>query len=195
MKNLLFFVLLFCFSISAYCGEITEIELTDLTGTYVWRDSQISNFQFDHIPQHIYGMKILLVGVLSPGTQNCEGGQVGLDGSLGMVFHAILPDTTTPPNGRWVAAYQIETEYFDWGDIDFEVTLTLVPQNGATWDFLADGSGNLTIETRELFRNEYLYLKLDEPSCNMISATLIVDADIKVGTEQSSWGLIKSLMR
>ncbi len=194
MKKFLLLTLIACISTPAFCGEITEIELTDLTGTYIWLDSKSTTFQFDRIPQNIYGMQVRIVGVLSPGTQYCECGGLGMHCTIGMRFVAEIPDTN--PDVRWIAIDQIRPESFNWDDVEFELTIEFEPRNGVAWDILEDGIGQVNLLSREQFSNcpcdlVYPYF----PSSIITSVKLIVDADIIVGTEESSWGAIKSLMK
>jgi hypothetical protein len=194
MKRLLLLIIAFCVTTPAYCGEITEIELPDLVGTYVWRDSKSSEFQFDRIPQTIYRMEIRIAGVVTPGNLYCEGGGLGLIGSLGMRFIAEIPDTI--PDVEWVADHSIRPDgAFNWDEFEFDVTIEFLPRNGVTWDIVMDGNGRIDLISREAYYSGDCDPLSPFPSSIVTSAVLIVDADILVGTEVYSWGAIKQLMK
>ena len=164
MKKLLLLVLSACISTSVYCGEITEIELPDLLGTYVWRDEKTATFQFDTIPQTIYEIQLRLIGVVDPGMQECEGGSVPINNSLGMKLRGVIPDTDTVPDAWWVFGHEVRPPQFDYSDIEFEITRTFSPQNNPSWDFLQGGSGQVILQTSERYDNDYLCIHIEDPS-------------------------------
>ena len=194
MRTIIFLVLIISI-VNPAIGEIVEIDLPGLIGTYEVSVVSLrsADFQFDRLPLTIYGVSLNICGVLHPGSQCCEGGSVAMQVTLGMKFTATFPDTIS--NAEWNATCEIRGDYFDWSDIEFSTTTTFVSENNATWEFLETELGSVVLSSADLIHNIYLCGCMDHPSCAIESATLIVDADFQVGTKFKSWGVIKSLMK
>ncbi len=194
MRKIIVLAFIVCCSDSINSGEIVQYELPGLLGTYTEEGitSRSTDFQFDRMPDTIYSVKLMLAGVLAQGTQFCDFG--GINAPLGMNFTSTVPDTIS--DGIWNVDYDIEGHSHDWNDIEFDSTLSFISKNDETWEFLEAESGIVVIHASNMPLAIYNHCGvLDDPSCEIVSAAIIIDADFQVGIESLSWGAIKSLLR
>jgi hypothetical protein len=190
-----FLLLAALLSAPAYCDVVSEIELPGLTGSYTGADIRIAEFVLGNTPGEIYGMQLRLTGVLHPGTQDCSCLPSYPYQSMGMHYLSYIQDQMTAPDSRWEGTYGLGTDFSDWSNVDFRFVITFAPVNGATWDSMLDGSGTIALNTAGLVLDWRYCYGMEEPSCEITGAVLIIDADISVPTAYSTWGAVKSIMR
>ncbi len=161
-------------------AEIVQIPLTGLLGSYP--AVRTATFQLPDEPIIVRGAALKLSGEAIVGADSCEwGGPYPWPTQ----FNARFLDT---PGGTW---------YASGGTPElsgpFETNSSFYALLGdPTWDFLADGQGELT-----LFGGPYILVglcwEITQPLATVADAVLFVDADFPVPAEPTSWGRIKAL--
>ena len=188
MNRCIFVLILMSFSFTIVLGsEITEIPLPELHGLYSYDAELIRNsvFQFDVNPDTIYNAWIKLSGVTEVGLWFCE--TVYHPVFWRLEFKASLNDTLT--GGIWKAQEIIPV------DGSFDLLISFTSNSGATWEFLNSGQGMLWLQGKPEHMppgGSYCY-GLSPPWAEVYEAFLVIEADIKVAVENTSWSAIKSL--
>ena len=194
---LIMLALMICSMDTAHATKV-EIPLPQLSGHYdqasYWPTRQMT-FRFDRLPIDISGVSIKLQGFYDPGYWYCDFGvPFSFPVAWPIRFLATMSDSVT--GGVWRAERVIYGLNYgmDLSPFDFVTTVAFLPQNGASWDFLRAGRGSLLLNARpEAMSGGGLSCNSRYPKANVYIATLIVDADYQIGTEQSTWGSIKAL--
>jgi hypothetical protein len=189
-------VLIIC-SIDTVHATKVEIPLPQLSGTYdqpnYWPTRQ-ATFRFDRLPIDISGVSIKLQGFFDPGQWYCEYGEpYPIPVAWPIRFLATMSDSVT--GGVWRAEHVIYG--LNWGvdlsSFDFVATVAFLPQDGASWDFLRAGRGALFLNAKPITMGGGWGCHNVYPQAIVYIATLIVDADYQIDTEQYTWGSIKAL--
>jgi hypothetical protein len=198
MNRMKYIFLAACFLIpfaldSANATKI-EIPLPELSGSYttdflVRRITRDMIFRFDRIPINIYSVSIKLQGFTAPGYWWCDWTEP-FHMARRVYFTATMSDSVT--GGLWRAKSLIGGQ-FDFAPFEFSVTITFLPLEGASWDFLEAGRAYLALSGEPEPVSGSLGCVSTYPEVNLYLATLIVDADYQIGVEPSTWGSIKAL--
>jgi hypothetical protein len=170
-----------------------EIPLPQVSGAYITTyNSTVSRqttFRFDRLPIDIYGVSIKLKGKSFPGVWWCDYTQP-ITLARRIVFVATMSDSVTA--GVWRAERMIGN-WDQESPFEFEVEIAFLPQSSASWDFLRAGRGTLVLKgLPETVPGGFDCISY-YPAATVYLATLVVDADYQIGTEQSTWGSIKAL--
>jgi hypothetical protein len=166
---------------------VVEIPLPGLLGDYPLSESNGTRTTTFHLPQApsvIHSASFRISGTAVLGSANCD--EFG-DGSWAMEYFSDMKDASLK---LWLSAPHppvIPSGPFGW-------TAPFSTSDGATWDFLMDGEGEIS-----LYGAPTALLGLCQqgvvPSGTVTEAVLIIDAEFPVATEPSTWGRIKALYR
>jgi hypothetical protein len=177
-RNSLTSLLLLCFLARPAHAVVVEIPLPGLLGAYppVLRTT---SFELSAPPSAIHGVSLRISGTLEFGMLDCEEGQFPTGCNA-------RGDMWDAPTHLWSAGYYMDMAgYFSW-------TQPFETSSGATWNFLADGSGEITFQAGYVLT---WCFELRPPTVTVTEAVLIVDAEFPVAIESSTWGKIKALYR
>ncbi|NIO00771.1 MAG: hypothetical protein GTO42_01315 [Candidatus Latescibacteria bacterium] len=189
MRGYLLRIVLFLLLISTPLhAEMVEIALPDIQGLYSVDSTytRTAHFQMDRAPIEVHDVWIRLCGIADTGLLSCEGpyGQEIL-GPWWTHYEATMKDSTT--GLLWGASYTYEDSS---SALDF--TMKFQTQSQATWDFMKQGTGDLSLMWCPL---PYVLTcsEIIVPSVEITNAHLIIDGDFPVPVEINTWGAIKSL--
>lgn len=174
--------------ISAYLATMVfqisyaeEIPLPDFVGEYSGASGERSIvFEFSGDPSEISSAYLSLSGSINTSWVSSEGDTTTWGGE----FTAAMYE---PDAGFWMA-------FTDWGEAgEFQAIIPFLSIGGATWDFLADGQGEIHLG----FNPYALVGSIDgtgpEPTGSISSATLVIEGP--VAEESFSFGQFKALYR
>ena len=169
-------------------AEIVHVDLSELTGYYSGDSITTcsAHFIMPRIPSEVHSVSIRFCGVTDTGLLNCEGayGQRIL-GPWWTWYHFSMLDSTT--GDQWETHLIYEDSL-----CSLDTTKTFSSPSGATWEFLKNGSGEITFEWYPLPYVLTCY-EVRKPSVILYYVHLIVDGVFIVPTEQTTWGEIKSI--
>ncbi|MCX5753726.1 MAG: hypothetical protein NTW97_08805 [Candidatus Krumholzibacteria bacterium] len=193
MRHLLALVALVVVATDATAGELVEIDLPQLEGTYCFDTcdpSRLVDFQLDRLPLAIEGVCIHISGIVSVGQEMCDlygDGSVTGPFPYPMALVAWMMDTVG--GHPWFAGAPLPDES---GSFDMVVSFRELYGWPVTWDFLLSGHVNFSFagEGSGLIPECWV---TDLPQATVEHASLIIEGEFEVAVEQSTWGSIKSL--
>jgi len=186
-------------AIDAVAGEIVEIPLPGLIGTYGSESPlplsacytiRSATFQLDRMPDTVYSVWIRISGTAVAGQTYCDFSGWPPPGIQleGMVFLAGMLDSLH--FSGWNANCAIPND-----SSAFEYQVQFYPHAGATWEYLESGRGDV-----DLYGAGYSnpFVECYPVTCAVATVTevlLVIEADFVDSTDNESWGAIKSLYR
>ena len=187
MNKILLIILIFLMLPISLYGEIMVVPLPELNGFY--SDSVITrtvHFKLLRIPTEVYDVSIRLFGFADTGLLECEGpyGQM-IQGPWHTKYNISMLDQTS--GQKWLANFAYEDS-----SSALDTTRTFWSNTGASWEFLKSGHGELTLEWYPLGIILLCWV-IREPDVAIYNAYLIIDGEFRVPTENTTWGVIKSI--
>jgi hypothetical protein len=167
-------------------AEVFQIPLPEVLGTY--SGARTATFHLPGIPAVVRGASLHLVGTTE----------------VGILFCDDYPAPTQHPWFTQTSCQMLDDSGNFWfseannpsvaGPFDTTAPFVTYPP-AATWAFLADGEGTLT-----LYGGPAIYVLMcssltPPPSFTVTGAWLLVDADIPTPAATSSWGRVKAMYR
>lgn len=167
---------------------LIEIPLPGLHGTYPVTAQNYERrvtFRMIDPPAAIHGAWFTVAGTTGVGVIECDGVQY----EWPTMLYAYMEDTFAH---IWIAD---EPMPFTAGEFGWTAAFTPSPPIGTTWNFLLDGTADIVLSGGP---SGYIGICSEvsaPPTLTVTSATLILDVDIPIRTEPSTWGKIKALYR
>jgi hypothetical protein len=174
-------------------AEVVDISLPGICGFYSADSSYSANtrtadFTLSRIPTTVYDVFIRLIGVADTGLLNCEGayGQ-RIIGPWDTDYDISMLDNTS--GNLWIANFLYEDS-----SSTLDTTRTFWTNSGATWDFLINGAGSVTLRWLPMIPVTACSL-LRTPNVIITEVHLIIDGEFPVPTENTTWGRIKEIYK
>lgn len=183
-------VALLCLVASLVHAEIVEISLPGLLGNYPLSESngtRTTTFQLPQMPSVIHGASFRIAGTAVLGSADCD--EYGENADWPMEFFAYMTDATLK---LWLASPAPPPITPDGS---FAWTAPFHTFNAATWAFLLDGEGEISLRGAPTALIGGCHEPWVVPSGTVTEAVLIIDAEFPVAVESSTWGRIKALYR
>jgi len=168
---------------------VIEIPLPELLGSYPTGETDGTRTATFHLPQApsvIHGVSFRIAGTAVLGSADCD--EFGENAAWPMEYFSDMKDASLK---LWLAAPHPPVDpngSFGW-------TAPFETSNGATWGFLMDGEGEVSLFGAPTALVGGCHEPWIVPSGSVTEAVLIVDAEFPVATEPSTWGKIKALYR
>lgn len=172
-------------------AEVVDISLSGICGFYSTDSSYSANtrtadFILSRIPTTVYDVSIKLIGLADTGLLDCEGayGQ-RIIGPWDTDYEISMTDITS--GKLWIANFLYEDS-----SSALDTTRTFWTNSGATWEFLKNGTGSVTLSWVPMIPILACSI-LRTPNVNITEACLIIDGEFPVPTENTTWGQIKAI--
>jgi hypothetical protein len=167
-------------------ATVVEIPLPDLGGRYFLYETYQRSCLFS-LPGHpaiIHSASLRLVGTATIRMTWCAIYPSEPYAEL-FGFGATMPDATT--GGAWGAGLsRAESGAFD-------LMVPFAPYSGASWGFLDDGTGEVTLSGGGCPILDSCWPVTECSEANVEQAFLVLDAEFPIPVEQSTWGRVKAL--
>ena len=168
-------------------ADVLEIPLSEVLGAYP--DGQIvertASFDLGFSPTRINGAWIQFTGTATTAVLECDGGSTD---TWRMEFYVMLPDDTT--GGQWIA---FESTPISDGIFAFSWVFATSGTQPATWDFLADGTGEVVIYGGPMPLVGLCGPITPPPEALIDEAVLVLDLEAPITIEARTWGDVKAL--
>jgi hypothetical protein len=178
-------------------ADVFVIPLTGVDGTYAVGPSpnvaqRTATFHLPGTPAVIRGVSLHAVGTTSVGVLICDDGPAPSQEPWPAY---LLGEMSDSPNQSWNAEPNMPLVS---GPIDVTAPFTTTGYPGhpaGTWDFLAGGSGTVTIGGGPGASVLGCSSGGAFPTVTLTQVWLLVDADIPVAAHGASWGSVKAIYR
>lgn len=166
-------------------SELVIVPLPGLQGEYFGPDgiTRSTEFFLPAIPTSITAARIAIWGELQPGRAVCYFGY----NNLGMRYSVLMVDSTS--GGEW--RYTLYSGHH--GGVFYD-RAELEPYNGATWDFLMDGHGYISIQGNPLDADPECTIE-ELPTSILNSVVLYIEGEFATPVEPTTWSRIKAFYR
>jgi hypothetical protein len=183
LSKLIFCILLIATPLSA---EIVQVDLPEFTGFYSPDsiNTRSAHFLMPKIPTDVQNVSIVFSSNADTGLLNCEGAYRGI-GPWQTSYHFTMLDSSTGHSWNTYFIYEDSSSALD-------TTKTFSTHSGASWEFLKNGFGDITIEWYPL---PYVltYFEVRRPSVILYDVHLIVEGDFILPNKEKTWGVIKAI--
>jgi hypothetical protein len=168
-------------------ATVIEVPVPGLLGPYPPSSTdytRTTSIKLPAIPTVIHGVSLRISGTQAMGHLVCP---LGTFQDWPMLFEASMEQDE---NHWWLAPYKPT-------DTSFTLTVQFDPSppEDASWEFLMDGSGTIKLYGAPNFLEGPCWENPVAPAGEITDAVLIVDADVALPVEASTWGKIKGLYR
>ncbi len=168
-------------------ATIVEVPLPNLRGSYGNWSTRIATFTLPNPPTVVHGASIRIRGISQVRWMECG----------------------YWTNGPFLEPVQFEvrlgddTDLLSWTGWDlspkesgeFELTIPLEPFRDATWDFLNDAKAEVRVIAVGCPIVDLCWPLTECSSADITEGTLLLDAEIPIPVEPSTWGRVKALFR
>jgi len=188
MRSILASIAFLCLFAPAVHAVVVEIPLPGLLGNYPLSETNGTRTTTVHLPQApsvIHSVSFRIAGTAVLGSVTCD--EFG-NGAWAMDYFADMKDQSLKLLLAAPHPPVVPDGPFGW-TAPFETT------DGATWDFLLDGEGEISLTGAPALLIGLCHEPWVVPSGTVTEAVLIIDAEFPVATEPSTWGKIKALYR
>jgi hypothetical protein len=167
-------------------GAVVEIPLPDLAGRYYLYDvfQRTCAFELSQPPTVVHSASLRLVGTATVRMAWCGFGSMEPYPEAFRLF-ATMPDSET--GGAWGSSLWTT----DSGA--FDVSLLFEPRSGATWAFLEDATGEVSVNSMGCPVLDSCWPVTLCSEAFIEQAFLVLDAEFPVPVDESTWGRIKAL--
>jgi hypothetical protein len=166
----------------------TEVPVPGLIGHYPISPSvamRSVSFTLPAVPNVISSVTLRITGTQAMGHLVCP---LGTFQDWPMLFEGSLQQDD---DHWWLSAYVASSDGSFTQTFSFEPS----PPEGASWEFLLDGAGVVNLYGAPNFLEGPCWEDAVQPTAEIIGAVLVIEGDITLATEPSTWGKIKSLYR
>jgi len=177
---------LFLCAASSFAAVI-EVPVPELLGHYPpssTESSRSTTVKLPAIPTVIHGVSLRISGTQAMGHLVCP---LGTWQDWPMRFEGSMEQDQ---DHWWLAEYNPS-------DASFTLTVQLEPSppEDASWEFLMDGSGLVKLFGAPNFLEGPCWENPAAPTAEITDAVLVIDGDVALPVEPSTWGKIKALYR
>ena len=168
-------------------AEVLEIPLTGLLGAYPEGQTveRTASFDLGFAPTRVNGAWIQFTGTATTAALECDG---GTSDTWRMEFYAMLPDV--PTGDHWIAFDPVPVQA---GVFAFAWAFSTSGSHPATWDFLADGTGEVVFYGGPMPLVGLCGPITPPPEAVIDEAVLLLDVETPITVEARTWGGVKAL--
>lgn len=178
-------------------ADVFVVPLPGLAGPYAVGPApavtqRTTTFHLPGLPALVRGVSLHVIGTSIVGEITCDDSQP----PQAQPWPAsVIGEMLDPPNFPWSAQPTMPLVSGPVDVTDVFATTGFPGEPAGTWDFLSDGTGDITL----IGGPGVMLLGCSStgpmPSVNVEQAWLLVDADIAVPAHSASWGSVKAIYR